>query len=62
MQLVHDRKLAMQMDSTETAGAKTLTRWIKVAVCVALVAAFAWVEMSAEVRLIQSDVSTELAP
>ena len=62
MQLVHDRKLSMRVDSTQTAGARALARWIKFAVCTALVAAFIWGEMAADIQLMNSGTQIELAP
>ena len=60
MRAVNDRKLLLQLETPDIAGAKALARWIKVAICIGFVAALISIEISASLELMQSYPDLEL--
>ena len=62
MYLVNDRQLLTHLDLSQTSAAKSLAKWTKVAICVALVVVFVCAALAAEIELIHSGVPVALMP
>lgn len=58
--LVHDRKLLTHLDTSQISEAKSFAKWTKIVICIALVVAFAFAELTASIVLIQSGAPVEL--